>query len=192
MIQLCFGHHQKDSHPQRSAADFAIVFLRVVAVSFVVVVCSLMSSRFKIPKEIKEPAILLNGNSAEIIEKANAEEMCDLRDGKKTSARRCGFQKVRSDRWEGTVELELYRLTNFGNADVPRIHGLSSRMSPRHPQSGGDFRRGAYHDLLDAGADPEILTIWKGLPHNNRAELGPELVQAIRGLSEERKNASAI
>jgi hypothetical protein len=151
-----------------------------------------MSSRFKIPKEIKDPAILLNGNSAEIIKKADAEAMCDLRDGKKPSARRCGFQKVRSDCWNGTRELELYRLTNFGHADVPRIRGLSSRMSPRHPQSGRDFRRGAYHDLLDAGGDPETLTVWKGLPHNNFVGLDSELIQAIRGLSEERENASAI
>jgi hypothetical protein len=191
-IQLCFGLHQKDSHPQRSASNFAIVFLRVVAVSLAVVVCSLMSSRFKIPKEIEDPAILLNGNSAKIIKKANAEAMCDLRDGRKPSARRCGFQKVRSDRWNGTRELEVYRLTNFGHADVPRIRSLSSRMSPRHPQSGGDFRRGAYHDLLDAGGDPTILTIWKGLPHNNFVGLDPELIQAIRDLSEEPKNASAV
>ncbi len=177
-----------------------------------------MSSRFKIPKEIKDPAILLNGNSAKIIKKADAEAKCDLRDGKKPSARRCGFQKVRSDRWAGTRELEVYKLTDFGHADLPPKRGLSSRMSPRHPQSEGDFRRGPYHDLLDGG-NPEALATWgEQNRHYNgprcetckepsvcyklgkllcracaeKTELDPGLIQAIRDLSEERDNASAI
>jgi hypothetical protein len=183
-------------------------FLRVVAVVGGVV-CSLMSSRFKIPIEIAVPVILLNGKSAKIINKADADAMCDMGDGKKTTARRCGFQKVRSDRWDGMRQLEVYRLTNFGATDAPRTRGISSRMSPRHPQSGGDFRRGAYHDLLDAGGNPKTLTVWKGLPHNNYVGLDPELIdhleaarelkaleskrmiQAIRDLSKEPVNESA-
>jgi hypothetical protein len=73
-----------------------------------------MSNRFKIPREIKDPAILLNGNSAKIIEKDKVEAMCDLRDGKKPSARRCGFQKSRSDRWPGTKELDVNSLIRRG------------------------------------------------------------------------------
>jgi hypothetical protein len=151
-----------------------------------------MSSRVKIPNDVEDPALFFEGNRARIIEKRKAEAMCDLSAGKNPSARRCGSQKVRSDRWTGTRELNAYRATNFGDSELPPIRGLSSRMSPRHPRANGDFRRGAYHDLLDAGGEPRTLTVWKGLPHNNFVGLDSELIQAIRDLSEERENASAI
>lgn len=119
-----------------------------------------MSSRIKIPDDIADPALLFEGNRARVIEKSKAEDMCDLRDDRKPSARRCGSQKVRSNLWSGTRELSAYRVTNFGHTDVLRSNRLSSRMSPRHPQANGDFRRGAYHDLLDAGGNPEALVTW--------------------------------
>ena len=71
-----------------------------------------------------------------------------------------GTCEIRSNR--GTFVLRAIRRIRLTSA-----RSLSSRMSPRHPQSGGDFRRGAYHDLLDAGGNSETLTIWNGLPHNN-------------------------
>jgi hypothetical protein len=71
-----------------------------------------------------------------------------------------GTREIRSNR--GVFVLRAIRRIRLTSA-----RSLSSRMSPQHPQSGGDFRRGAYHDLLDAGGNPETLTIWKGLPHNN-------------------------
>jgi hypothetical protein len=159
-----------------------------------------MSSRFKIPKEIVIPVILLNGKSAKIISKSDALAMCDLSDGKKPSARRCGSQKARSDLWPGTRELEVYKFTDFGHSAVPPRRGLSSRMSPRHPRSNGDFRRGAYHDMLDAGGNPTILMEWGKQRHEYlRSSAGmapeiehdPELIQILRDLDEESVNASA-
>jgi hypothetical protein len=159
-----------------------------------------MSSRFKIPKEIVVPVILLNGKSAKIISKSDAQAMCDLSDGKKPSARRCGSQKARSDRWPGTELLEVYKLTNFGNSELPPKRGLSSRMSPRHPRANGDFRRGAYHDMLDAGGDPAVLVEWGKQRHeylqspagmSPELEPDPELIQVLRDLDEEPLHASA-
>jgi hypothetical protein len=195
--------------------DFAISYLassarRSGAVS------APMSSRVKIPNELEDPALLFEGNRVRVIEKCQAEAMCDMSSGKKTSARRCVSQKVRSNRWPGTIELNAYRATNFGNADVPPRRGLSSRMSPRHPRANGDFRRGAYHDLLDAGGNPTALADWgkKENRHYNgprcekckwpsdgykngkslcracaeQAEPDPELIRILRNFSEEPVN----
>lgn len=65
-------------------------------------------------------------------------------------------------------------------------------MSPRHPRANGDFRSGPYHDLLDAGGNPELLTVWKGLPQNNFVGLDADSIQVIRDLSEGSENASTI
>jgi hypothetical protein len=65
---------------------------------------------------------------------------------------KCGVRTIRSNK--GKLALKVIRRTKLTSA-----RGLSSRMSPRHPQSGGDFRCGAYHNLLDAGGDPETLTV---------------------------------
>jgi hypothetical protein len=177
-----------------------------------------MSSRIQIPDDLEDPVLFFKGNRARVIEKCQAEAMCDMSSGKKPSARGCGSRKVRSNRWPGTKELNAYRATNFGNADVPPRRGLSSRMSPRHPRANGDFRRGAYHDLLDAGGNPEALAKWgdENRHHNGpcckickwpadcykdgrwlcrtcaeKADLDPDLIQTIRDLSREPVNESA-
>jgi|GEM_PF-5756445 hypothetical protein len=64
-----------------------------------------------------------------------------------------GTREIRSNR--GVFVLRAIRRIRLTSA-----RSLSSRMSPRHPQSGGDFRRGAYHDLLDAGGNPAVLAMW--------------------------------
>jgi len=150
-----------------------------------------MSSRFKIPKEIVVPVILLNGKSAKIISRSDAQAMCDLSDGRKPSARRCGSQKARSDLWPGTRELEVYRLTDFGYSELPPRRGLSSRMSPRHPRANGGFRRGAYHDLLD-GADPVASLSWGD---QNRHHNGPALCyyfETCKGISDRDENGMRL
>jgi hypothetical protein len=65
-------------------------------------------------------------------------------------------------------------------------------MNPRHRQANGDFRSGPYHDPLDAGGNPELLTVWKGLPQNKSVGLDADSIQVIRDLSEGSENASTI
>ena len=121
-----------------------------------------------------------------------------------------GTREIRSNR--GTFVLRAIRRIRLTST-----RSLSSRMSPSHPQSGGDFRRGAYHDMLDAGGNPFALATWKRLRNYNgprcerckwrsdcirngeslcracvekseKVELDPDVIQMIRNLSKELAN----
>jgi hypothetical protein len=78
-------------------------------------------------------------------------------------ARRDGVRKIRSDR--GVFTLPAIKRTKMTAA-----RGISSAMSPRHPRSDGDFRRGAYFDLLDRGGNPQQLLVWAKQRHDNDGE----------------------
>jgi hypothetical protein len=121
-----------------------------------------------------------------------------------------GTREIRSNR--GTFVLKAIRRIRLTST-----RSLSSRMSPQHPQSGGDFRRGAYHDLLDAGGNPAALAMWgkedpvqrpycdkckEPLERDEngtslcrvcvgKAEFDPDLIQILRDLSREPVNESA-
>jgi hypothetical protein len=121
-----------------------------------------MSSYFKIPKEIPDPVVLFEGNRARVISKAHADRLTSDNDGRIPQATICGTRNIRSNL--GKLTLPAVR------ANVVR-QGLSARMTPRHPQSGGDFRRGAYHDLLDSMkyGEPELLRYYRN-PSNTRKQ----------------------
>jgi hypothetical protein len=155
--------------------------------------------------------ILFEGSRARIIGKCEAD---DLMASGNAYQEKCGMLEIRSNK--GKLKLKAIRRTKLTSA-----RGLSSRMSPSHPQSSGDFRRGAYHDLLD-GANPVASLSWgdQNRHHNGPAlcyyfetcrgisdreqngmrlcracaektEIDPELIQVLRDLDEEPLHASA-
>jgi hypothetical protein len=155
--------------------------------------------------------ILFEGSCARIIGKSEADEL--MAPGN-AYPEKCGTLTIRSNK--GKLKLKAIRRSKLTSA-----RGLSSRMSPSHPQSSGDFRRGAYHDLLD-GANPVASLSWgdqnrhhngpalchnfgtcKGISDRERngmrlcrecagkAEIDPELTQILRDLDEESAHASA-
>jgi hypothetical protein len=155
--------------------------------------------------------ILFEGSRARIIGKSEAD---DLIVSGKACVEKCETLEIRSNK--GKLTLKVIHRTKLTCA-----RGLSSRMSPSHPQSSGDFRRGAYHDLLD-GANPVASLSWgdQNRHHNGPAlcyyfetckgisdreqngmrlcracaektEIDPELIQIFRDLDEESAHASA-
>jgi hypothetical protein len=90
-----------------------------------------------------------------------------------------GTREIRSNR--GTFVLRAIRRIRLTSA-----RSLSSRMSPRHPQSGGDFRRGAYHDLLDGG-NPTALATWG---KQNRHYNGPRCKECKKPLDSDKDGVS--
>jgi hypothetical protein len=124
--------------------------------------------------------ILYEGNRARIIGKSEAD---DLMVPGNPCAEKCGMLTIRSNK--GKLTLKAIRRTKLTSA-----RGLSSRMSPSHPQSGGDFRRGAYHDLLN-GANPVAFLSWKD---RNRHHNGPVrcCFETCKGISARCKDGSPL
>ena len=125
--------------------------------------------------------ILFEGSRARIIGKSDAD---DLMVPGNPCAEKCGMLTIRSNK--GKLALKAIRRTKLTSA-----RGLSWRMSPSHPQSSGDFRRGAYHDLLD-GANPVASLSWGD---QNRHHNGPTLCyyfETCKGISDREKNGMRL
>jgi len=125
--------------------------------------------------------ILFEGSRARIIGKREADDLMVLGNA---FPEKCVTLKIRSNK--GKLELKAIRRTKLTSA-----RGLSSRMSPSHPQSNGDFRRGAYHDLLD-GANPVASLSWGD---QNRHHNGPALCyyfEMCKGISDREKNGMRL
>jgi hypothetical protein len=100
---------------------------------------------FRIPENIRNPVVLIEGTSARIVDFDEARRLADDSHGRNPTARWLNSKEIRSNR--GRIVVQRCER----NPDCSGHRGLSLTMSPATPISrhGGDFRSSRYHKLLD-------------------------------------------